>query len=77
MGSLLSLVEVNIGNIWMQLQHSTFLHRGDDVIQESAGESWEKEPMGGTFPKDPQLLSIPDVKWQSRGSQKKNKVSLF
>lgn len=43
MESLLSLVEVNIGNIWMQLQHSAFPHRGEDVIQESAGESWEKD----------------------------------
>lgn len=46
----------------MQLQHSTFPHRGDDVIQESAGENGEKEPMGGTFPKDPRFLSIPDAK---------------
>jgi len=77
MESLLSLVEVNIGNIWMQLQHSAFPHRGKDVIQESAGESWEKEPMGGTFPEDTQLLSIPDAKWQLRGSQNKNRDPLF
>ncbi len=60
----------------MQLQHSPFLHREDDVIQESAGENWEKEPMGGTFPKDPQLLSIPDAKMTLESFWEKEQCSI-